>query len=113
LRPSCRCRPRRATSGQGSCRRRSSGEAQELPANRVNVAIAVTEEARQRIYEIAAACRALGLEHRSTLADIGVLMGAVEPGNLRRLWAVPGIVAIELECKLRSRQLSALAVCTD
>lgn len=42
-------------------------------------------------------------------------MGAVEPGNLRRLWAVPGIVAIELECKLRSRQLSAFAAwaCTD
>jgi len=74
-----------------AARRRSSA------VNRANVAIAIAESARDRIYEVAAACRALGLEHTSTLTDIGVLLGSVELDNLPRLWAVPGVVAVELE----------------
>ena len=65
--------------------------------SRVNVAVAVAEDARGRIYEVAAACRALGLEHTSTLADIGVLTGSVEFHDLPKLRAIPDVVAVELE----------------
>ena len=65
--------------------------------SRVNVAVAVAEDARGRIYEVAAACRALGLEHTSTLAGIGVLTGSVEFHDLPKLRAIPGVVAVELE----------------
>lgn len=74
---------------------------------RVNVAIAVAEDARERIYEVAATCRALGLEHTSTLTDIGVLMGSVELDNLSTLRDVPGVVAVELEREFRIRGLRA------
>ena len=63
--------------------------------SRVNVAVA--DDARGRIYEGAAACRALGLEHTSTLADVGVLTGSVEFHDLPKLRAIPGVVAVELE----------------
>jgi hypothetical protein len=72
--------------------------------DRANVAIAIAEDARDRIYEIAAACRALGFEHTSTLADVGVLLGSVGVDNLLRLWSVPGIVAVELERGYRIRE---------
>jgi hypothetical protein len=71
--------------------------ARRSAVNRANVAIAIAESARDRIYEIAAACRALGLEHTSTLTDVGVLLGSVELNHLLGLWAVPGVVAVELE----------------
>ena len=74
------------------------------PVSRVNVAVAVAEDARVRIYEVAAACRALGLEHTSTLADIGVLTGSVEFHDLPKLRAIPGILAVELEREFRSRE---------
>jgi hypothetical protein len=64
---------------------------------RFNVAVAVAEDARGRIYEVAAACRALGLEHTSTLEDVGVLTGSVEFHDLPKLRAIPGVVAVELE----------------
>jgi hypothetical protein len=71
--------------------------------NRINVAVAVAESACDRIYEVAAVCRALGLAHTSTLTDVGVLLGSVEFEDLPRLRAVPGVVAVELE---REYQLS-------
>jgi hypothetical protein len=74
---------------------------------RVNVAIAITEGARGRIHEIAAACRALGLRHTVTLTGVGVLIGSVGLGDLRRLWGVPEVIAIEVERKLRARMLRA------
>jgi hypothetical protein len=72
----------------------------ELPGNsriRSNVAIAVAENARDRIYQIAAACRAPGLRQTATLTGIGVLMGLVELYQLPKLWAVAGVLAVELE----------------
>jgi hypothetical protein len=72
---------------------------------RANVAIAVAEDARDRILEVAAVCRALGLEHTSTLTDIGVLLGSVELGNLLTLRAVPGVVAVEIEREFRMKQV--------
>jgi len=70
--------------------------------SRVNVAVAVTDDAQDRIYEVAAACRALGLDHTATLAVVGVLTGSMEYRDLRRLWAVPGVLAVEVENDLRS-----------
>jgi hypothetical protein len=65
--------------------------------SRINVAVAVAEDARGRIYEVVAHCRALGLQHTLTLAVIGVVTGSMESRDLRRLWAVPGVLAVEFE----------------
>jgi hypothetical protein len=74
---------------------------------RINVAIAVAEDARRFIHEIAAACRALGLEHTGTLAGVGVLTGSVEYRDLGTLWEVPGVVAVEIEGEFRLNTLRA------
>ena len=70
--------------------------------SRINVAVAVADDAQDRIYEVAAACRALGLDHTATIAMVGVLTGSMESGDLRRLWAVPGVLAVEVENGVRS-----------
>lgn len=70
--------------------------------SRVNVAVAVADDAQDRIYEVAAACRALGLDHTATLAVVGVLTGSMEYRDLRRLWAVPGVLAVEVENAVRA-----------
>ena len=70
--------------------------------SRVNVAVAVADDAQSRIYEVAAACRALGLAHTSTLATVGVLTGSMESDELTKLFGVPGVLAVEVECQLRS-----------
>ena len=70
--------------------------------SRVNVAVAVADDAQGRIYEVAAACRALGLDHTATLAGVGVLTGSMEFEALAKLRAVPGVLAVEVECELRS-----------
>lgn len=77
--------------------------------SRVNIAIAVTEDARLRIYEIAANCRALGFEHLSTLADIGVLTGSAELDLLPRIRRLPGVVAVEVEREFHIRRCAAAA----
>jgi len=69
--------------------------------SRVNVAIAIADEAQGRIYEVAAACRALGLDHTATLALVGVLTGSVESDDLAKLLAVPGVLAVEFENRFR------------
>lgn len=69
--------------------------------SRVDVAVAVAEDARGRLYEVVAACRALGLEHTATLAAVGVLIGSVEARDLSRLWAVPGVLAVEVKRDFR------------
>ena len=68
---------------------------------RINVAIAVAEEARDRLYEVAAVCRALGFGHTSTLTDVGVLIGSAEIDDLPRLRGIPGVVAIEMDREFR------------
>jgi len=67
--------------------------------SRVNVAVAVVDDAQGRIYEVAAACRALGLDHTATLAAVGVLTGSMESEELAKLLAVPGVLAVEVECE--------------
>lgn len=65
--------------------------------NRVNVAVAVADDARDCIYQVAAACRALGLDHTATLTSVGVLTGSVDSAVLAKLWAIPGVLAVEVE----------------
>jgi hypothetical protein len=71
--------------------------------SRVNVAVAVADEARDSIHEIAAACRALGLDHTATLTMAGILTGSVESGRVADLRAVAGVVAVEIECQVPVR----------
>jgi len=80
---------------------RSETQRESYVMSRVNIAVAVAEEARGSIHEIAAACRALGLHHSATLALVGVLTGSMESDDLVRLWAVPGVLAIEVEYGFR------------
>jgi hypothetical protein len=72
---------------------------------RINVAIAVAEEARDRVYEVAEVCRALGFAHTSTLSNIGILIGSAAVEDLPLLRAIPGVLAVEME---RALELAAL-----
>jgi len=72
-------------------------------ATRVNVAVAVADDACNSIHEIAAACRALGLDHTATIDVVGILTGSVEFEKLADLRAVPGVLAVEIECQLPAR----------
>jgi len=65
--------------------------------SRINVAVAVADNAQSRIYEVAAACRAAGLAHTATLAVVGVLTGSVESDDLAKLSGVPGVLTVEVE----------------
>ena len=65
--------------------------------SRIDVTIAVGKDLRDRIYEIAAVCRALGFGHTSTHSDLGVLVGSAELEDLPSLRAVAGVIGIEME----------------
>ena len=64
---------------------------------RVNVAVAVADESRTSIGEVAAACRAVGFRHASTLDDVGVFTGSAPLAALPQLRGVPGVIAVEVE----------------
>lgn len=70
--------------------------------SRLNVAVAVADDARGRVYEVAAACRALGLDHTATLAAVGLVTGSMESGDLAKLLAIPGVLMVEVEHEPRS-----------
>ena len=76
--------------------------------SRVNVAVAVEDDAQSRIYEVAAACRALGLVHTSTLVTVGVLTGSMDSDELAKLFGVPGVLAVEIERQFRWRITGAI-----
>jgi hypothetical protein len=76
---------------------------------RVNVAVAVAEDALGRLQEIAAMCRALGFDHEWTLINVGVLTGSFDIDGLARLRAVPGVVAVEVARAVRPVRLRATA----
>jgi uncharacterized protein (DUF1697 family) len=67
--------------------------------SRVNVAIALADEARIRMDEVAAACRACGFDHIATLSAAGILTGSVEFEKLASVRAVPGVLTVEVECQ--------------
>ena len=72
---------------------------------RVDVAVAVDDDARDSLCEVAAACRALGFEPTSTLADIGVLTGSAHVAALAELRGVPGVIAVEVARPFRTQAL--------
>ena len=74
---------------------------------RVNVAVAVAEELRDLIGEVAAACRAVGFEHASTLDGVGVFTGSAPVDALADLRGVPGVIAVEVERPCRTQSLAA------
>jgi hypothetical protein len=71
------------------------------------VALAVAENACRRTDEIARSCVAVGLRLTAALPGIGVIVGSIEPGELRRLWSVPDVIAIEVEHKLHPNSVRA------
>lgn len=84
------------------CTKRLREQRADDSLSRVNVAIAVTDEARNQIAEVAAACRRLGLEHTSTLAGVGVLLGSVDVGDLPKLRTLPHVAAVEIKRERRA-----------
>lgn len=70
---------------------------------RINVVIALAGEARERLYEVAGICRALGFGHISTRSDSGVLVGSAELEDLPMLRAVPGVLSVELDDRRPAR----------
>lgn len=79
------------------------------PMKRVNVAVAVAEEALGRLQEVAAMCRDLGFDHDWTLTNVGVLTGSLDIDRLARLRAVPGVVAVEVARAIRPVRLKITA----
>ena len=65
--------------------------------SQLKVAVAVADDARGRIYEVAAACRAVGLDHTVTLAGIGLLTGSMESRDLAKLLTIPGVLMVEIK----------------
>lgn len=68
---------------------------------RIRVAVAVSDDALERMDEVAVACRALGFRADATLAGVGVFTGSIPAESVEALRAVPGVAAVELEHKLR------------
>jgi hypothetical protein len=64
---------------------------------RVHVAVAVADDAQRCIHEVAAECRALGLDHTTTLTSVGILTGSVEVTQLEKLSTVAGVIAVEVK----------------
>lgn len=64
---------------------------------RINIAVAVTEQARERIHEVGLACRGLGLEVTDTLAEIGVLLGSLEVSQLPQIRSIPEVLAVAIQ----------------
>ena len=64
---------------------------------RIRVAVAVADEALERLDEVALACRALGFRADSTSTSVGVFTGYIEVDRIPALRAVPGVAAVEPE----------------
>jgi len=69
---------------------------------RLKVAVAVADDARGRIYDVAAACRAVGFNPSVTLAGVGLLTGSMESRDLGKLLAVPGVLMVEVKHEFQS-----------
>ena len=65
--------------------------------SKLKVAVVLADDARGRIDEVAAACRAFGLDHTVTLAAVGLLTGSMESGDLPKLSTIPGVLMVEVE----------------
>jgi hypothetical protein len=70
---------------------------------RIRIAVAVADDALERLGEVMAACRALGFRADSTLTGVGVFTGFMDENKLAALRAVPGVAAVELEHRMQIR----------
>jgi hypothetical protein len=68
---------------------------------RIRVAVAVGDDALERLDEVMAACRALGFRADSRLTGVGVFTGFMDENALAALRAVPGVAAVELEHRMQ------------
>jgi hypothetical protein len=64
---------------------------------RIRVAVAVADEALERLDEVARACRELGFHPDSTLTSVGVFTGYIEIDHIPLLRSVRGVAAVEPE----------------
>ena len=62
----------------------------------IRVAIAVDDNALDRVQELARECRALGFRADSTLTGAGVFTGYVQADKVAALRALPGVAAVEM-----------------
>jgi hypothetical protein len=69
--------------------------------SRIRVALAVDDDALERVQEVVLACRALGFVGDSTLTGVGVFTGSIEADRLGALRSVPGVAAVEIERGVR------------
>jgi hypothetical protein len=71
--------------------------------NRIRVAIAVDDDALTCVETVAQECRALGFREETAIRVVGVFTGSIERERLAALRAVPGVAAVEVQCRLRIR----------
>jgi hypothetical protein len=69
--------------------------------NRIRVAIAVEDEALERVQDVLASCRALGFRADSALTGVGIFTGWIEAQNVGALREVAGVAAVELDRHIR------------
>lgn len=66
------------------------------PGARVPVVITVDDRHLSDLRRIAERCRAAGLELDQALDAVGVITGAIDPGRIGELAAIPGVAGVEL-----------------
>jgi hypothetical protein len=69
--------------------------------SQIRVAIAVADEALERVQEVLAACRALGFQPDSALTGVGIFTGRMEAQKVGAVLKVPGVAAVELDRSIR------------
>jgi hypothetical protein len=68
---------------------------------RIRVAVAVADDALERLNEVVRACHAVGFRADSTLTGVGVFTGFIDEDNVAALRAVAGVAVVEPEHKMR------------
>ena len=65
------------------------------PADKVEVLVAVDDAHLATFQEVAARCRAAGLEVDRALGQIGTIVGTIDPARIAELSKVPGVASVE------------------
>lgn len=73
-----------------------------MSEGKLRLSIAVADDHLARLAEVAAACRAAGLEVEAELASLGVITGRAEARSIGGLRAVRGVSAVEPERAVRA-----------
>jgi hypothetical protein len=69
--------------------------------SRIRVAMAVADDALERVQEVLASCRAVGFRADSALTGVGIFTGWIEAENVGALREIAGVAAVELETAIR------------